>query len=337
MKQMFLTNPFRWSDPRTWPWIFYVWLAIVVAGWLKPLWRWIQRNRAESWPIATGQIESAAVSEAKRSFISSGPRGTSPKFVLELSYSYWVAGNLETGIYGREFSTDAEALEFQRDLKGKSVAVHYNPGKPSNSALSESSIETLLQTRPPRSDSEYVLSAPTSSIPPLVRRFLWIFVVLSAVGLVVSLWVHLGAVAGRRVAPEAYFWILHVGIFVVWFPAVFVARQRVGNLQRKDFWKVVLSGSPEWMRYMVYGFLAYAFVNFALFIFQAPTGASGANPPAVVWRGFSGHWMAFYSAALAILYSAASVTETGRRCVNGHLVPTSANFCERCGQPVIHT
>ena len=44
-------------------------------------------------------------------------------------------------------------------------------------------------------------------------------------------------------------------------------------------------------------------------MFQVPKGDSGANPPAIVWRGFSGHWMAFYSAALAILYSAAVVPE----------------------------
>lgn len=64
----------------------------------------------------------------------------------------------------------------------------------------------------------------------------------------------------------------------------------------------MLQGSPEWMRYMVYGFFGYAFVNFALFISKAPTGGGGANPPAIVWRGFSGHWMLFYSAALATPY-----------------------------------
>jgi hypothetical protein len=81
--------------------------------------------------------------------------------------------------------------------------------------------------------------------------------------------------------------------------------KRVGNRRSQDYWKLVLQGSPEWMRYMVYGFFGYAFVNFALFISKAPTGGGGANPPAIVWRGFSGHWMLFYSAALATLYSAA--------------------------------
>lgn len=337
MVALVVENPFRWVDPHTWPWFVCVWLALTAAGWLKPLWPWSQRNRAESWPIATGQIESVSITESKRKFISSTPRGNSPKFVVELDYSYWAAGKAETGLYKREFSTGAEALEFQRDLKGKPVAVHYNPNKPSKSTLSESSIETLLQTRVPKPAADLILSMPTSSIPPLVSQFLWVFVVFSAVGLIVSLWVHLGAVMGRRVVPEAFFWILHVGIFVVWFPAVLVAKQRVGNLQRKEFWKAVLQGSPEWMRYMVYGFLGYAVINFTLFMFQAPTGGGDANPPAIVWRGFSGHWMAFYSAALAILYSAASENKTARRCVNGHPVLTNANFCSRCGQSVMHS
>jgi hypothetical protein len=94
-------------------------------------------------------------------------------------------------------------------------------------------------------------------------------------------------------------------IFVVWLPAVLVAEKLVGTLNRKDFWKVVLKNSPVWMRSMVYGFFGYALINFLLFIAKAPASSSGANPPAAVWRGFSGHWMAFYSAALAILCSAA--------------------------------
>jgi hypothetical protein len=112
MNRMPLANPFRWTDPHTWPWMIYVWLALLAAGQLRPPWRWTQRNRAESWPIATGQIESLTIADSKRSFVSSTPRGSSPKFVVELGYSYSVAGNVETGTYKRDFSTDEEALEF---------------------------------------------------------------------------------------------------------------------------------------------------------------------------------------------------------------------------------
>jgi hypothetical protein len=32
---------------------------------------------------------------------------------------------------------------------------------------------------------------------------------------------------GRHVAPEAFFWVIHMGISVVWIPSILVAKQRV--------------------------------------------------------------------------------------------------------------
>ena len=115
---------------------------------------------------------------------------------------------------------------------------------------------------------------------------------------------------------------------------VLVARRLVGNVNRKDLWKVVLKDSPDWMRYLVYGFGGYAILNFLFFMTKAPIGGIG-NPPALVWRGFSGHWMAFYSAALAILYAAARTEDTSLRCANGHLASSKATYCPRCGEPLM--
>ena len=332
---MLLEYLFRWNDPHTWPGPVYVWLALMLAGWIKPLWRWTQRQRASGWPTAMGLIQSATINKAKPFLPSATSRGKSTVYVAELAYSYSVGGEPNSSSYKREFGTEQEAWEFTRDLKGKPVAVQYNPNNPSKSTLSESSIETLLQTRPPQPAEDY--TATSDSIPRWLKMALWPIIALSAVGLMLSLWVHFGAVLGRRVAPAAFFWILHIGIFVVWLPAVLVARNRVGTLNSRDFWKVVLKGSPDWMRYMVYGFFGYAIINFALFMLKAPTGDGGANPPAVVWRGFSGHWMAFYSAALAILYSAATSNSTVERCLNGHTIPPNTIFCARCGQPAMHS
>lgn len=308
--------------------MFYVWAAFALAGLAKPAWNRLRRRRAAGWPVAEGRIESVEVNKPTVSFATK--RGY---YVAELGYSYSVAGTPHSGRYRREFPTEHEAEEFVRDLKGKPVAVHFNSNHPSNSALLEPDIEGLQQNRPPAPASESFQSA--NSVPNWIRPFLWFFVCLSAIGLVVSLWVHLGAVMGRRVAPEAFFWMLHVGIFIVWLPAILVAQRLVGNLSRKDLWKVLLKDSPDWMRYMVYGFFAYAMVNFLAFMTKAPSGGSGANPPAVVWRGFSGHWMAFYSAALAILYSAARTVDTSPRCTNGHVASPNATYCTRCGQPMM--
>jgi len=319
--------PIRWTDPTTWPWMFYVWAAFALAGLAKPAWNWVRRQRAGGWPTAEGRIESVEITKPSFSFTTK--RGY---YVVELGYSYSVAGTPQSGRYRREFPTEHEAEEFVRDLKGKAVAVRYNSTSPTSSALLEPDIEGLQQNRAPAPASESLAQA--NSVPEWIRPFLWLFVLLSAIGLVVSLWIHLGAVMGRRVAPEAFFWVLGVGIFIVWLPAVLVAQRLVGSTNRKDFWKVILKGSPDWMRYMVYGFLGYAMLNFLLFMTKAPSGGSG-NPPAAVWRGASGHWMAFYSAALAILYAAAQTEDRSLRCAKGHVASPNATCCTRCGQPVM--
>jgi hypothetical protein len=293
---MTVAGPIVWSSPSTWPWVVYVWAAFALIGAAKPAWRWIQRGRGESWPLADGRIDSAQISKPNFSLsVKSG------HYLAQLLYSYSFAGVSYSGRYTRDIPTEGEAEEFVRDLQGKATTVHYNPEKPSRSVLLERDVELLLQSRSPVPRTPL---PPPRSIPSWFSSLLPIFIALSAVGLVLSLWVHLGALMGQRVAPESFFWILHVGVFVVWLPAVLAAQRIVGTTNRSDFWKVVLTNSPDWMRYMVYGFGGYAMVNFLLFMVNAPDGGNGANPPAAVWRGFSGHWMLFYSAALAILYSA---------------------------------
>ena len=201
---------------------------------------------------------------------------------------------------------------------GKPVAVHYNPHKPSTSCVSEGSLNMLLQNRAPALAAESY--ATGDSVPEWITPFLWAFIWIASIGLVASLWVHVGAVMGRRVAPEVFFWILHVRIFVVWFPAALTAQSVVGNLNRRDFWRVVLKGSPGWMRYMVYGFFGYACVNFLLLMTNAPTGNNGPNPPAAVWRGFSGHgW-------LSILRHSQSCTRQRMECMLVGAVPTVITF-----------
>lgn len=164
-----------------------------------------------------------------------------------------------------------------------------------------------------------------------MKTLLGLLVGAAGVGLALSLLVHLAAVAGVASPLGNAAWGLHIGIFLVWFPAVLVAQSLTRDTKRRDFWRAALRGCPQWMRCMTYGFFGYAFINFALFI----VGLFGQHDDELVsLRGFSGHWMAFYSAALALLYSYVHADTTVRRCIDGHVVSATASYCEVCGQPV---
>ena len=159
------------------------------------------------------------------------------------------------------------------------------------------------------------------------------FILLAAAGLVLSLLVHVSALVGLPNVLGSAAWGLHVGIFVVWLPAVIVAGLLTRDARRMDMRKVALRACPRWMRYMTYGFFIYAILNFAVF-FLGSFASGGEVAESDVFRGFSGHWMAFYSAALALLYSFWRADTSIRRCINGHKVSATANYCEICGQPV---
>lgn len=107
------------------------------------------------------------------------------------------------------------------------------------------------------------------------------------------------------------------------------------HVSRKDFWKVALAGCPGWMRRGFYVLFGYAILNFIVFFAITagqPKLRSDNLPPAVI-KGFSGHWMVFYAAAFAVLYSRihAPGLYRERRCPNGHISAPAARFCSECG------
>jgi hypothetical protein len=163
--------------------------------------------------------------------------------------------------------------------------------------------------------------------------------VYAACGLVLSLAAHILSLFGVEFGTTLFF-ALHVGIFPLWIPVVFLSMKMASGTSRKDFWKAALSGCPPWMRYMTRGFFIYAIVNFAIFFFltvghPSARQASG-SPSAVELHGFSGHWMAFYSAGLAILTTAyrRGLSNLQRHCPFGHDVGWSDKFCPTCGASI---
>jgi hypothetical protein len=159
-------------------------------------------------------------------------------------------------------------------------------------------------------------------------------IVYAACGLVLSLAVHLLSFVGLQPDSTALFIGLHVGIFPLWLPVVLIMGKLTNGARNSGAWKVAFSGCPAWMKYMTYGFMIYAIVNFVIFIAIAPGGRqSGGAPPSSVWHGFSGHWMLFYSAGLATLTTAyrRGLSNLQPRCPNGHVIGWSDRFCPTCG------
>jgi hypothetical protein len=156
-------------------------------------------------------------------------------------------------------------------------------------------------------------------------------------GFALSAIAHITSIAGVELPGGKAVFLLHAGIFVVWLPALLVMHRVSGGINRRDLWKVALSGCPSWMRTAVYAIFVYAFLNFFYFFATTaglPKHASGGVSTIAEVRGFSGHWMIFYSAAFAILYSARNRPGLllDRRCSNQHAVSKTAEYCETCGE-----
>jgi hypothetical protein len=134
------------------------------------------------------------------------------------------------------------------------------------------------------------------------RALFYCLSALAAIGLALSIGSHAAALQGRPGPLGNYTWTLHIGALAICLPTALVARRLMRGRPRKDQWKALLGGCPAWMKYALYCIFGYALVNFAIFIAMPGKSGAGLMPPAVV-RGFSGHWMAIYAAAFAVLYS----------------------------------
>jgi hypothetical protein len=182
-----------------------------------------------------------------------------------------------------------------------------------------------------------IVSPDPYTVDKSFRSILAPFMGLAAIGFILSVAAHLAAIVGSPIPFGKAVWALHIGIFVVWLPTVLVGIRFTRGCNRRDYWKVALAGCPKWIRTGLYLLFGYAMLNFIVFIAMTPAQSrpKGDAPPEVV-RGFSGHWMVFYGAAFATLYSASVIGYSwmDRKCRNGHSVPATAKFCEECGVPL---
>jgi hypothetical protein len=157
--------------------------------------------------------------------------------------------------------------------------------------------------------------------------------ILALLGFIAAVAAHIAGYLGIDRPFGLNPWPLHVGIFVVWLPAVMVAQRLSKDFPQKEMWKATLRGCPPWMRKVFYVLFAYMFVSF--FAFMILQTKSGDDESQVI-RGFSGHWILFYYSAYAILYSAINIAKSDvvRRCAKGHPLQPNDRFCNQCGAEV---
>jgi hypothetical protein len=152
---------------------------------------------------------------------------------------------------------------------------------------------------------------------------------LAAAGLVLSAAWHLGMLVGHDFLGQAGE-VLFAGIFVVWFPTVLLLQKLGPAFRNTRDWRVLLEGTPHWVKPIVTATFANAIINFGLGVLGV-YDLRGAG----FWRMASGHAMVFYAAAWGVNLAAYRRDELGIdwKCQNGHEISPQAKFCELCGAP----
>ena len=173
-----------------------------------------------------------------------------------------------------------------------------------------------------------------------VKAILYPFVILAAIGFILTLMVHLSIWAGYDNALVKHKFILLAGIPAVWLPTALVFQLLTKGSNQKNNWKVYMRECPKWMKYMSKVFFIYAFICFLFMLFGIYTdiksGGSNSEPLDYFSLSLSGFCLMIYSTAMSILYSARKILEKGsiRSCPNGHPVALNESFCPYCGEKI---
>ena len=129
---------------------------------------------------------------------------------------------------------------------------------------------------------------------------------IALLGWITSLAVHIAAATSATLFEEYPIVMgLHLGVFVVWIPMMLYLKrdeeymhfQQSGLLRRSNPFKlfnILLKNAPIYLKLIAVAGLIYAPINFIV-----PMAGPGMMNTA---RLFSGHWMAFYGIAMAVVY-----------------------------------
>jgi len=120
-------------------------------------------------------------------------------------------------------------------------------------------------------------------------------IALSGFGFVLSLIIHLMAIFDWYQVPNTIIMILTAGVLLVWLQS----SKNLKILQKaypdQHPWKTLFTMGPEWIKYLLYLFIIYAVLNFALMMsFGSGNNYLNFEVSQSKLRGLSGFWIAFY-------------------------------------------
>lgn len=160
----------------------------------------------------------------------------------------------------------------------------------------------------------------------MIRFTLTLLTILAAVGLALSVAAHALTFAGvdpQREIPGV--WLLHLGIFVIIVPTIFIGRRLSRDNGEVEFWQRITKNTPTWLHALTMILFVYTFFNFFYCtrylneggvpselrgelvlhshgaVIRKLTPEEFERHRAYSVRGFSGHWMVFYAAGLMLL------------------------------------
>ncbi len=155
----------------------------------------------------------------------------------------------------------------------------------------------------------------------MIRFALAVLTILAALGLILGAAAHLLTFAGVNPQEIPGIWLLHLGIFAVIVPAIFIGRSLGRDIGEVAIWQYY---TPRWLKTLTTLLFVYAFFNFFWSnslneggipaelrgdlvlhnhgkVIRKLTPAEFAKHRAYSLRSFSGHWMVFYAAGLMLL------------------------------------
>lgn len=155
---------------------------------------------------------------------------------------------------------------------------------------------------------------------------------IALLGSISAITVHILSILGVDVADTLPFiWALHIGIFVVWIPTILSLKKLQKQNKKANAFTLLTKNKPKWLLGLIIVIAAYTGFNFIFSI--SKTGGTTSNKNGVyslqnrgkyirnitkeeyhlhganTLRGFSGHWILFYTIATIALYKGESKEE----------------------------